>query len=462
VTTAELTRVPASVRYADGATLACVLAATLLIIPSKEVVRGIPFSLTVATVVGLIMAVCWFCAQLTTTLGVAKGRTPVRTTAFVFATAMLANYAHANAGYLPGDERGFADHRLVLSLALAGVTVAVCDGVRGKERIDRVLQVVVVSGAIIGLIGALQYVFALDLTEYMNLPGLRSGSLDGAIITRGGGNRVASTTAHPIEFGVICAMMLPLAAHYGFREKEAGRPSLRWWLCAALISTGLVFSVSRSAVLCIGVVTIVLFVGWTGKRRLLATITGVAFLGMMKLASPNLLHTIYGLFANASQDSSVQVRQRRYTQAAQEIAKHFWLGRGDGTWYFPKYNAFDNQYIMSMVETGLIGTLAFIGLFVMAMYTALRARYLSDDPVTRDLGLSLAAALTGPLIGAVTFDLLTFATVTGLSFLLAGIAGALLRETPAQVDDKAWRFSRRLDGFMSRRRAPAPGLAESA
>lgn len=55
-------------------------------------------------------------------------------------------------------------------------------------------------------------------------------------------------------------------------------------------------------------------------------------------------------------------------------------------------------------------------------------RHLSTDPGARDLGLTLAACLVVPLIGAATFDLLSFATVTGLSFLLVGAAGSLLRD----------------------------------
>jgi O-antigen ligase len=446
-------RLPREQQYADGATLACLLAAMLLVIPSKMVVRGIPFSLTLGNLVSLIAAMCWFCAQLTTNLGAAKGRTPVRTVAFIYAVANLATYGYANAGYLPSDERGFADHRLVLALALVGLAVAVCDGVRGVDRLDRVLKTVVVAGAIMGIIGSCQFLLDLDLTKYLELPGLRPTSLDSAVLSRGAQNRVASTTGHPIEFGVVCAMMLPLAAHYGFSAKDEGKPALRWWICTALIGSGLFFSVSRSAVLCVGAIGLVLFLGWPGKRRLQALLAAAAALAVMKVASPGLVKTVYNLFAKAGQDSSVQVRAHRYTQAANEISRHLFLGRGAGTWYYPKYNAFDNQYIMSMVETGLIGTGAFIAVFVCGMYAAARARYMATDQRTRDLGLTLAACMLVPLVGAATFDLLSFGTVTGLAFLLFGCSGALLRsvaeQVPAESGDRpvAWRISRRIDGI---------------
>jgi O-antigen ligase len=445
---------------ADAATLACLLTLTLMIIPARLVVQGIPFSLTPANLISLLAGACWLCAQLTTTLGVAKGRTPVRTAVFVYAVAMLATYGYASAGYLPTDERGFADHRLVLGIALVGLAVSVCDGVRSLERLDLLLKTVVVGGAIIGFVGACQFLLSLDLTKYLALPGLRFTSMDSAVLIRGAQNRVASTTGHPIEFGVVCSMILPLGAHYGYQARERGLPALRWWLCTASIGSGLFFSVSRSAVLTMAAIGFVLFLGWPNRRRLQALITAAIFLGGMKAVSPGLLSTVYNLFAKAGQDSSVQVRAHRYTQAADEISKHFWLGRGAGTWYYPKYNAFDNQYIMSMVETGAIGTAAFVMLFVYGIYSAARSRYLASDAGTRDLGLTLAACTVVPLVGAVTFDLLTFSTVTGLSFLLLGASGALLRivtEASPQGSGRpmAWRVSRRIDSltewFMARR-----------
>lgn len=81
------------------------------------------------------------------------------------------------------------------------------------------------------------------------------------------------------------------------------------------------------------------------------------------------------------------------------------------------------------METGVVGLVTFSGIFLTGLWAALRARRLSSDPAVRDLGLALAACLVVPLVGAATFDLRSFATVTGLSFLIIGAAGSLLRGT---------------------------------
>jgi O-antigen ligase len=154
---------------------------------------------------------------------------------------------------------------------------------------------------------------------------------------------------------------------------------------------------------------------------------------VIRITVPGLLGAIIGLFSNIGNDESIQYRTHDYAVAGQEIGRHFWLGRGLGTWYAPKHQIFDNQYILSMVETGLFGTVTFAAIFAVACYAALRARHLSTDAGERDLGLTIAAVMLVPLVGSFTFDLLSFHTVTGLAFVLAGAAGALLRAARAEV-----------------------------
>ncbi|QUQ68420.1 O-antigen ligase family protein [Kutzneria sp. CA-103260] len=412
---------------ADGATLVCIFVAVLMLVPARLVFKGIPLSLTPGNVAALFAGICWVCAQLTLTLGMAKGRTPVRTGLFVYMIAVVMSYGYANYGPLPADEVKLSDHAIVLVAGNCAVALMMNDGVRGLIRLDKVLKTGVVCGAGVALVGCCQFLLKLDLTKYMVLPGLRATSDDSAVQTRDALARVAGTTGHPIEFGVLCAMLLPLAAHFAFQAKQRGEPALRWWICCGIIAAGMMFSVSRSAVLSILGAAVVLFLGWPAKRRWYTLLVGAVFLGVIKVAVPSLLGALVDLFANIGNDSSISHRTYASAVAAKQISLHPLFGHGPGTWYAGKHEVFDNQYILSTVETGFVGVAAFASIFLCAFYSALRARYLSKDPGARDLALTICACLVAPLIGSATFDLLGFATVTGFTFVLVGAAGSLLR-----------------------------------
>jgi O-antigen ligase len=433
-------------RRADGATLVTVFVGLQLIIPANLVISGVPLSLSPASVTALMIGLCWLCTQLTNTLGVAKGRNAVRTMLFFYICSVLATYGVATYGYLPPDELNLADHSLVLAFASVGLALAVCDGVRGQDRLYLVLKTIAILGALVAVVGILQFLFDIDLTQY-KLPGLRATADYGSVTERAAMRRVAATTGTPIEFGVVCAMLLPLGLHLATKAARRSQPTMLWWLCTGLIAAGLMFSISRSAVLGAIGAGAILFLGWPARRRLQAVLAVLGFLALMKVMVPGLLGAFYELFANIGKDDSIRYRTHDYSTASTEIAKHFWLGRGLGTWYAPKHQVFDNQYLLSFVEVGVLGLVAFIGIFVAGIYAAIRVRFMTSDADERDLGLTLVAILAVPIIGCATFDLAAFATATALAFIIAGAAGSLLRTVKFQ------------DNFTA---APAPGCIQYA
>jgi O-antigen ligase len=415
------------VRRADGATLISLFVVLQFVIPARLVISKLPLSISPASVVALAVGLCWLFAHFTNTLGMAKGRNAVRTMLFLYICAVLATYGLATYGYLPPDELNLADHSLVLALASVGMALGVCDGVRGHERLNLVLKTIAATGAVVAVIGILQFLVDLDLTQYLKLPGLRYTAEYGYTTERATMRRVGATTGHPIEFGVVCAMLLPLAIHMATKAVRRRQPWVRWWLCTGLIAMGLMFSISRSAILSAAVAGGVLFLGWPARRRVQALLAVLPFLLLIKVMVPGLLGAFYNLFTTMGQDDSIRYRTHDYATASAQIAKHIWLGRGLGTWYAPKHQVFDNQYLLSLVEVGVLGLVAFMGIFVAGIYAALRARSMSSDPEERDLGLTLVAMLVVPVIGCATFDLAAFATATALAFLIAGASGSLLR-----------------------------------
>jgi O-antigen ligase len=432
-------------RSADATTILAIFVGLQLLLPSRLIMNGLPLSLSAASILALGMGALWLCTQLTTTLGAAKGCNPVRTMLFAYFCALLASYANAASGYLPGDERAIGDHAMVTAFALVFVALTVCDGVRSRERLYFLVRVIVVCGSAVALIGILQYLVGFDLTPYLRAPGMHFSSFDNSVGSRDGLTRAAGTTANPLEFGVFCAMVLPLSIHLAFHATQSGRRTRFWWTCVGLIGGGLMFSVSRSAIVGLTAAVLVLLAGWPARRRVWMLVAGVGFLAVIKVLSPGLLRTFLSLFQNAGSDSSVQWRTHDYATARDLISQHPWLGRGVGTWYAPKHEVFDNQYLLTLVDSGVIGLVTFVGIVLSALYAAVRVGLLcyhlpervAAAATDRDLALSVAASVAVVLPTFATFDFQAFPTVTALLFLLVGIAAALLRVVRAEVTDEA-------------------------
>jgi O-antigen ligase len=436
---------------ADATTLLCLFLVLVLILPSRLVLAGLSFNITPAQLLGLGLGLWWFCAQQVDTLGAAKGRNPVRTAFFAFLAANIATYGYATWDYLPHDELKAADRSIIYIVGVILVGIVVVDGVRSRQRLERLLRFVVGCTTIVAAIGLLQFFADVDVAGFIaqQLPGLRPQTTLDFILRRSIFRRPAGTTGHPIEFGMLMAMVLPIAAHFAFRASadrqaakdaaanggsalvaiadQARRRALFSWLAVTLIAMSAAVSVSRSAILGIMVAAFVLLPTWPRRRRVRAIVTAFVFTIAMRLVVPGLIGTILSLFRNLGGDPSVQGRTQDYATASAQIDAKPWLGRGFGTYLPSRYGPLDNQYLGSLVETGLIGMLTFILVMFAAIYAARSARRASTDPDFRDLAQSLVASVVVVIVGSVTYDQLGFAMSTGLAFVLFGVCGVLYR-----------------------------------
>jgi O-antigen ligase len=359
----------------------------------------------------------------------------VRTALLAHGFVLLLSFWSMSASYLPPDERDLGDHAMVTAFSLIFVGLAVCDGVTTRRRIYFLVRVIVGCAVFVAIVGVLQYVARFDLTPYLKLPGMRFTAEDVVIIERSGIPRVSGTTAHPIEFGVFCAMVLPLALHLATHDVTTRRMGYLRWAAVVLLAVGLMFSVSRSAIIAVATVGAVLALGWSTQRRLRMLTAGVGFLLVLWLLAPSIPGTLVDLFLSIGHDGSVEWRTHDYATTRHLVAENPLLGRGVGTWYPPKHEIFDNQYLMTLVSTGILGLCALLGVMGSGVYAAVRSFVLSSRRPAeapgaaqdRDLAHSLAASVMVVFPTFATFDFMDFSKVASLALLLVGLAGALLR-----------------------------------
>jgi hypothetical protein len=446
---------------ADGVTLLCVYCGVLFILPSHLVVAAIPLALAPSMLLGMLLGLLWFCAQFVNTVGMSKGRSLVRTSLFVFGIAQLATYGYATYGYLPSDELNATDRSVITIMAAMVVGIFAVDSVRGLHRIDKVLRIIVYGCTFVAAIGLIQFFIGVDPTSYMVIPGLREVGDVETLLERSIFRRPSGTAGHPIEFGVVCAIAAPLAAHYAFRAKEHARRVWPWWLCLIVVAIGAMVSLSRSAILGLLAAGLVLLPTWPAKRQLQTIIATVVFTIVMRLFVPGLIGTLFSLFNNLSGDPSIQHRQEDYARAEIQIVQHPWLGKGFGTYLPAKYGPLDNQYLGTLVETGIVGLASLIFVLIAGAYAAVQIRRVARDPVIRDLAQTMLASLSVIMVADATYDAFGFIMATGMCFMLVGIAGALwrtIKDDPNQFIPIVGRISTR----ARKKRAAAAAAAKPA
>lgn len=85
---------------------------------------------------------------------------------------------------------------------------------------------------------------------------------------------------------------------------------------------------------------------------------------------------------------------------------------------------FDNEYLNSTVELGLVGVLALLVFLLVPAMVALTARRRSADPELRLLCAALAGAGFAATTCSFTFDSMSFPMFVNVYALIAGLAGA--------------------------------------
>jgi GT2 family glycosyltransferase len=408
----------------DATTLLCVLIATTLAIPSRFALTFFAGAVTPSLLLSLGLLWLWLLGRAVGVMGTSRTVQPVRLAVLLLLWSGAASWVLAQMRPLQAVEAREAQIGLIVLAGWVGVTLFVADGIRTRERLDTLLRMLIWGASLVALVGMVQFFTGHDLASSLKLPGLVAVTQDVSFIgDRFGVRRVAGTTSNPIEFGVLMAMMLPLALHYA--RKSAGVWTRRlMWVATVLIAVGAAVSVSRSAVVGIAVAGLVLAGGLSWRERIVGVALATLGVGGLWLVAKGLLGTIASLFVNFSNDPSITHRTGDYSFAIPYVTDAPLFGRGFRT-FIPQLYAFvDNQYLLSLLETGIVGVLALLALFGSALWVVRAARRWARDEQARSLASALTASICVAAVTFATFDALSFPTVALITFLIIGCAGA--------------------------------------
>ena len=421
-------------------------AALLLCVPSRLIFAPLGAAGTPANLLGLGALLWWTCATVGG-LNPVRGPTPLRVVTGLLIVAVAASYASgmAHGWYAPPDIHQItdpdasavlypvsevnskmvlaADRGLLSFSSWIGVTLLSAEGLRSWSDAELLVRWITWFGAGVALLGVIQFFSGIDVASFLKVPGLVANSDFGYIETRSIFRRVLSTTIHPIEFGVVMAAILPLALH---RVIFDGR-SFSTLVPTLLIGVSLPMSVSRSGILAGIVALAILFVGWPSAwRRIFLIVLPFAAI-LLRLIIPGLVGTILSLFTNFLSDPSITGRTSDYDVVFRVFSDNPILGRGLFTFVPRYYRILDNQFLMILIELGIIGMLAVVSFFAVAFLCARGSRRAQVSVRQRQLGFATSAGLGGMVVSYATFDAWGFPMAAGLTFLLAGLAGTCWR-----------------------------------
>lgn len=435
-------------------------AGLLLLLPSELVLPQIGAAGTPANLLGLGFLLWWVCAKLAGQL--AAPLNPMHVALGLLVLAVLLSLANglAHGWTRPVDIRQATDavwtltpisqaelfeksvlgglRGLIAIGSWVGVALLVMDGLRSWRDVDRLISAVVAMSSVVAAIGIYQYFTGDNLARFIQVPGLSATYETGVSISRSVLNRVSATTTHPIEFCVVLTCVLPLAIHRALHPHQTGTFNriVYSFLPAALIGVSIPMAVSRSGIVALAVVMLVLFLGWPTNRRIWVVVLAPPTAILMRSALPGLLGTIRSLFSQSTTDPSVTARTADYGVVLDIYSQHPWLGRGAFTFIPQYYRVLDNQILLNLVELGAIGLTATLGVFAVGYYLG---RYCKRHGLTeerRHLGLALSAGILAMVTTYLTFDAWGFAKAGAITFLLLGLAGVARRlsHTPDTVD----------------------------
>lgn len=309
-----------------------------------------------------------------------------------------------------------------------GILLYASDAIRTQTDLHRLLRTMTLLSTAVAVLGLVQFVSGVDPLNTLNLPGLVPADTQNLERIRSGFLRVRGTAFHPIEFSVVLATMLPVAIGYALLSNRRERRRL-YGVCAFVIGTAALLSISRSGVLAIAVAVTVtaIHLGWPQRIRL--AIGGAVGVVLVYLTVPGLLGTLRGLVSNTGNDPSIQARVDDIPFVLDVLRRSPLLG-GAAPDVQPDAILLDNEFFQRIVNGGLV---SLVGLLVLVLVPLLlswaRTRLGDDEDAQMHAGM-LTASLSAATVSLATFDGFFFRLYLTVLLVLiaAGCAAWRLRD----------------------------------
>ncbi|MFI9002053.1 O-antigen ligase family protein [Streptomyces sp. NPDC053541] len=400
--------------------------ALALFLPSNLALPALGGAGTPANVFALLGLFWYLATWCAGRIAPAPGTRPMRLVMLVLGVTVLLSYIGNQDRISTQKEILAADRGLIVLLVWVSLVVLTTAGIQDRERLDTLLRRLVVMGSVVAALGLYDFFTGTNIADSLRVPGLNSSTASVSVMDRGSFTRPRSLTAHPLEFSGMLAILLPFAIWHAFDPARLHLGRFKRWAPVVLLGGGLPLTVSRTSIIGIAVVVLIMLPRWKPQRRW--TAIGILFgaVAVFKVLVPGLIGTITGLFSGSlnNADSSTQARTIKYPKIYEYFVQDPVLGRGFGTFTPERYFFTDNQYLLTVAELGALGVGCLLLLGLAGVHNGGAVRRLARADSDRELGQAFFASAAVALVIGATFDTLSFPMFAGVFFLLLGAGGS--------------------------------------
>jgi hypothetical protein len=316
--------------------------------------------------------------------------------------------------------------------------------IRRLDTIDGLAKTLVGGGAIVSLFAVVEARTGFNVFNHLSkvMPFLtNTGDVGGYQRLGTAKTRVFASAQHPIALSAALVVLLPLALYLARRYGQR-----RWHACALAYALAVASTISRTGIVMLLVVGIVFL--WLRPREtrkfwpaLLLAPLAIHFVlpGTLGAIKQSFLPA-GGLVAeqHASANSSGSGRLADLGPALARWREQPMLGQGYGTQVVDltkagvDANIFDDQWLGTLLATGLVGVSGWLWLFIRSVRRFGREAK-KDDSERGWLLAAITASVASYAIGMLTYDAFAFIQVTFLLFILLALGSSLLAERPTPL-----------------------------
>lgn len=261
---------------------------------------------------------------------------------------------------------------------------------RTKKHVKLLLMTFVGIISLMAFHGIYQYIIGVEIP---------STWIDQAEV--GVRTRVFSILTSPNILGSLMVLCAPISLGFAYGEK-AWFKKLIYLLCSFAMLLCLVFTFSRGAWISFAGAIVVF--GLLRDRRIIAlfAIGGI----MVFIFVPSVANRLLYMLSPTYIASSIRGgRIGRWDKAIQIIQNYPLIGMGFGRfggavaarYQIPGTFYVDNFYLKTAVETGIIGLVSLVSLFIAALRQGMRSIWMVQDRLLQDIGIGVFCGLIGML-----------------------------------------------------------------